>query len=705
MDLHSVVSSEIKSEVVLTQTFSFCGKYEDCGGQELKTEPEDYEESCKCKEYNAVEYMDADAGPICNCNECNFTTMERDSLKEHLKINNNVQYSCEKCNFKTQLECSKKEHLRIHNHVDDKHIEECNFKTPQLKTPNVNVYICNECNYTTLKKNYLREHVKIHTGHEYKCKECNYKTVWKICLKEHVKIHTGHEYKYKECDYKTAWENNLKQPVKIHAGVEYMCKECDYKTVQKRNLNQHVKIHTGVEYKCKDCDYKTMQKRNLNQHVKIHTGVKYMCKECDYETVWKGLLMQHVKIHTGTEHKCKECGYKTARKNQLKAHIRIHTGDEHKCKECDYKTVWKGLLTQHVKIHTGEVYNCKECDYKTVQKHLLKKHLKIHAGVEYKCKECDYKTVWKCLLKQHVKIHMGDEFKCNECDYKTPRKSCLISHMKRHNAALKFEANILEIEKQMLKSASQFLSLFIAQRRRRFPTKESLWSLWLQACNLTPDDKVNSLTICSLHFKENDFVDLNAKTFGGIIRLQLNAVLSLSVRCNTSAAIHISGPSKQLNVSFTTAGNNTSNKIIVQSLTPSSIAQKKTIKPEIVTATVDKYASTVVDRTNVVEPSICVIEEVLYNEDPMETGIHFRRRSVYTKLNNVLEHKMNYTGIHKTISSSILAKYCSIVKRDSSLGPFHSRTSAILAEADSKNGILGSLLIAMISWPNLRFDG
>ncbi|KAF5269527.1 hypothetical protein FQA39_LY08716 [Lamprigera yunnana] len=64
MDVHSIESSEIKFEVILTQTFSFCGKSEDCGNLKLKTEPEDYEESFKCRKYDAAQYMDANAGPI-----------------------------------------------------------------------------------------------------------------------------------------------------------------------------------------------------------------------------------------------------------------------------------------------------------------------------------------------------------------------------------------------------------------------------------------------------------------------------------------------------------------------------------------------------------------------------------------------------------------------------------------------------------------
>ncbi|KAF5290838.1 hypothetical protein FQA39_LY14600 [Lamprigera yunnana] len=461
MDVDSIESCAIKSEVIITETFSFCEQYRDCGDKDLKTEPVDYEECFKCKEEDiSVEQTDVHAAPMqqFSCNECDFLTMEKDSLIENLQITKNAQYSCNECNFTTQLQRSVKKHFGN---------EECSFQTPQCKTPKSGVkYICNECNYTTLiksylkahvkihkgaeykcrecdyetvRKNRLKEHVKIHTGEEYKCKECDYKTVWQNCLKTHVKIHRGAEHKCKECDYKTVRKDRLKEHVKIHRGEEHKCKECDYKTVRKDHLKEHVKIHTGggVKYKCKECDYKTIRKDNLKKHIKIHTGNKYECKECDYKTAWQRSLKEHVKIHTGDEYKCKECDYKTVRKYYLKEHVKIHKGEEYKCKECDYKTMWQSCLKEHVKTHTGgcDDYKCIECDYKTIRKENLKKHIKIHTGDKYECKECDYKTAWQRSLKEHVKIHTGDKYKSNKCDYKTMWQSNLKKHQNSYSSS------------------------------------------------------------------------------------------------------------------------------------------------------------------------------------------------------------------------------------------------------------------------------
>ncbi|KAF5301039.1 hypothetical protein FQA39_LY10858 [Lamprigera yunnana] len=263
MDINSTESSKIKSEIIVTETF--CGKYEDCGNEELKVEPVDYEELFKCKEEDdPAEHMDTSSAPIiqqCSGNECNFTTMEKDSIQGHLKTTKNVQYFCKQCNFRTRLECFLKAHLKIHKGVDDTYTtKECNIRllrsfslAPHAKAlRNDDAYICKECNFTTLNKYSLKRHMTIHIGDEYKCKECDYKTVWKNLLKEHIKIHTGDEYKCKECDYKTVRKCNLKEHVKIHNGDKYTCNECDFKTVWKSSLNDHVKIHKDKEYKYKE---------------------------------------------------------------------------------------------------------------------------------------------------------------------------------------------------------------------------------------------------------------------------------------------------------------------------------------------------------------------------------------------------------------------------------------------------------------------
>ncbi|KAF5269473.1 hypothetical protein FQA39_LY08662 [Lamprigera yunnana] len=354
MDVDYNESYFIKSELNVQETFSYCGSYEDYGSQELKTELVNVEKYIN-EEDNLVELTDVRA--VLDeyiCNECNFTTTEKDSLIQHLNVIKNVQHFCKDCNFKTLFGCLIKERFRIHKRVDCRHItKKSNFKKPGIfyLSPQGDIKCsCKEYDSNILPKGGLKENVKIHTD-EYKCKRCNYKTPLIQNLKKHMKIHTGYKYKCSECDYKTVRKDTLKRHMKIHTGYKYKCSECDYKTVRKDNLKAHLKIHTGDEYKCKECDYKTQWKQSLKAHLKIHTGDQYKCKECNYKTRWEPSLKIHLKIHTGDEHKCKECDYKTVWKMSLKGHLKIHTSDEYKCMECDYKTLWKQNLKRHIEIH------------------------------------------------------------------------------------------------------------------------------------------------------------------------------------------------------------------------------------------------------------------------------------------------------------------------------------------------------------------
>ncbi|KAF5275977.1 hypothetical protein FQA39_LY00773 [Lamprigera yunnana] len=472
MDVDCNESFPIKKEVVVEETFSFCPKFGDFGNAKLKSEPIDCEELFKCTEEEELsEHIDLHAAAVQQyaCNECNFQTMDKNSLIEQLKTTKNVEYFYKECNFKTPLECSIKEHLKIHNKV----CARCNVKklifqsTSQLKTQSGNENICskcnydtwnkpnpkknmkiytnNECNYKTIQESNLKTHMKIHMGDVYKCNQCKYTTVQERCLKAHMKIHTGGEYKCKKCEYKTVWERSLKAHIKIHMGDEYKCTECEYKTVWKSNLKAHTKTHLGDEYKCTECEYKTIHERTLKAHMKIHMGNEYKCKECEYKTVWKSNLKVHMKNHIGDEYKCKECEYKTVRKGNLKTHLKIHMGDTYKCKDCEYRTVWESNLKVHMKMHTGDEYKCEKCEYKTVWEQSLKAHMKNHMGEEYKCKDCDYKTVLEHSIKSHIKIHKGDEYKCEECDYKTVWKSNLKAHIKNHMGD-KYKCNECEFE-------------------------------------------------------------------------------------------------------------------------------------------------------------------------------------------------------------------------------------------------------------------
>ncbi|KAF5306294.1 hypothetical protein FQA39_LY08992 [Lamprigera yunnana] len=80
MDVNCDEGCPIKSEVILTETFSFCEELKGYGDKEFKSEPVNTEESLKCKEEeNLADHMDiyADTVQQYTCNYCNFRTTEK----------------------------------------------------------------------------------------------------------------------------------------------------------------------------------------------------------------------------------------------------------------------------------------------------------------------------------------------------------------------------------------------------------------------------------------------------------------------------------------------------------------------------------------------------------------------------------------------------------------------------------------------------
>ncbi|KAF5305296.1 hypothetical protein FQA39_LY09261 [Lamprigera yunnana] len=86
MDFDCNESYPINSDIILQETFSFSGNYEDYGNGVLKTEPVDIEESFKYdEEDNVGELADVLAVSVQQyiCNQCNFVTTEKNSLIQH----------------------------------------------------------------------------------------------------------------------------------------------------------------------------------------------------------------------------------------------------------------------------------------------------------------------------------------------------------------------------------------------------------------------------------------------------------------------------------------------------------------------------------------------------------------------------------------------------------------------------------------------
>ncbi|CAH0553834.1 unnamed protein product [Brassicogethes aeneus] len=63
----------------------------------------------------------------------------------------------------------------------------------------------------------------------------------------------------------------------------------------------------------------------------------------------------------------------------------------------------------------------------------------------------------------------------------------------------------------------------------KFPKDENLKRFWLESCDLNEADKVDTLKLCFKHFTPEDFINIKARSFGGHLTLNKNAVPSVDV--------------------------------------------------------------------------------------------------------------------------------------------------------------------------------
>ncbi|CAH0549793.1 unnamed protein product [Brassicogethes aeneus] len=184
------------------------------------------------------------------CNECEYVTVNKSSLKKHLKIHDKKTYL--KCHF-------------------------CQYIAAQLST--LNAHIISKHKLENKGENEIKITSKIH-----QCTKCSYSTVFKSRYDNHVKVCL-----------------NLKN-VKW-----FKCHKCHYRTIRNYDLIKHGKTHnTTKELQCLFCKHQCNRKISLDHHIlskhssllnesniNLITSKVYYCQHCKYKTTLANDLKKH----------------------------------------------------------------------------------------------------------------------------------------------------------------------------------------------------------------------------------------------------------------------------------------------------------------------------------------------------------------------------------------------------------------------------
>jgi hypothetical protein len=184
-----------------------------------------------------------------------FTTSWKGNGTEHLQsVPDQTTYSCD-CGFTTVHKDSLKQHKTI-THGETKLC---------CEEPN--------CDFTAKWKSAITKHVRrCHQGIRFPCDKCDYVGVEKRNLTRHLMKHDENckTFFCDQCDYKTGETRHLRLHIDSkHRGILFPCDMCEYKATVKKDLKRHKNaVHLGIRHKCDICEKHFKYKSNVTLHMK-----------------------------------------------------------------------------------------------------------------------------------------------------------------------------------------------------------------------------------------------------------------------------------------------------------------------------------------------------------------------------------------------------------------------------------------------------
>ncbi|GBP71352.1 Zinc finger protein 431 [Eumeta japonica] len=136
-------------------------------------------------------------------------------------------YKCEQCEYSTSHRGSLKTHVRTHTGAKPYKCDQCEYSATQL---GAKPYKCDQCEYSATQLGTLKRHMRTHSGKKlYICEQCKYSTSHRSNLKTHMRAHT-----------------DAKQYSATQLGAKpYKCDQCEYSATQLGTLKRHMRTIVG----------------------------------------------------------------------------------------------------------------------------------------------------------------------------------------------------------------------------------------------------------------------------------------------------------------------------------------------------------------------------------------------------------------------------------------------------------------------------
>ncbi|KAK6626753.1 hypothetical protein RUM44_009230 [Polyplax serrata] len=319
----------------------------------------------------------------------------------HLTTKHSGQgYPCGECDFKTL------KRMKLKNHVMEKHRNRFKLNVKRNKEDGENGVItpsgkrtvtekenlaCDLCDMMFTLKSRLLKHKNEKHGIDIKCEICSQVFSSMVSLRSHkFTKHTGKDKICEICGYSTKKTYDFKRHQVKHSN-EYtvMCLVCNKGFYSLYEFNEHKNVHTAERpYQCEVCGVDYSRRSSLilhrnRKHPEIYDSSK-RCQICNHVCLKKETMEAHVKVHMEgrKQYYCDICGKGLLTKVILEIHRRSHTGEKpFDCSYCGRAFSCKKNLSIHIRLHTGDrPYSCNVCWKAYTKSSALKSHEKTHAA-------------------------------------------------------------------------------------------------------------------------------------------------------------------------------------------------------------------------------------------------------------------------------------------------------------------------------------
>ena len=247
------------------------------------------------------------------CELCDYSSDQNGHLKRHT-LSKHTAYSveCKHCDVSLKPNNLTRHMKEVHREAIKLSCNDCNFTTLRLQHLKEHIsckhglvkLVCGLdergvfCKYSTAFLKKLEEHkLGKHLGVPRVCGKCGFEASSKDILYHHInREHKNMQHQCMLCDKTYTKNTSLKNHIKsVHVKETEKCHLCDKVYTGRSGLNLHIQSkHLKVTFSCEYC-YKEFHSRNSRQvHIKSkHLSEKSKCSECKKEYNYDSALRKH----------------------------------------------------------------------------------------------------------------------------------------------------------------------------------------------------------------------------------------------------------------------------------------------------------------------------------------------------------------------------------------------------------------------------